>query len=227
MLSQYLIFIHLWVCLLDFTYVVRYVKEYFISLSTLTFTYSILLWLKNLSSFSLWHIFWTKLNDFLYNVLLNNRSFWVIPILHISFQDFYVLSTRYIYLKWTRSHNQISLTKWTTNAPWHKKWRKVYFQHKIIIISFLNSYNLWRPITFLEMILKNKHNQLIATPIVEDKMLWIAISKICCINIWQSRDFKRINFKYCTSTQLLTNNKYSYETYIPCKHSHKIFFSFF
>ena len=115
-------------------------------------------------------------------------------------------STRYIHHKEIGPHNLISLTrrtiKWTImskndGGKYISNWQRT------MAALFSKSSNCWGSKTLLQIALKKKHKQVMATLTLSSKKPQMATTNSCCINTWQSWVFKPTNLRSLTNTRLL------------------------
>ena len=92
--------------------------------------------------------------------------------------------------------------------------------------SFSNSSNLPGSMTLLHITLKTKHRQVMTTRTLLGRISRIATGNSCCINKWQSWDFKPTNFISLMDTMLLIFEEYHCGTLKLRRQWQKLLFSF-
>ena len=117
----------------------------------------------------------------------------------------------YIHLKYTGPQNLISLTTWTSKCTMMSKnngGKNISSWHKMITISAWSSSNFKGSMTLLQIEEKNAHKRVIVCLTFFGKIPRIATGNNCCIQMWQSWDFRLTSFKSCMDTKLWIFKEY-------------------
>ena len=135
-------------------------------------------------------------------------------------------STGYIHRKKMGPQNLISLTRWTitwTIMSKNDKGKYISNWERTMVASFSKSSNCRGSMTLLQIALKKNHKQVMAILTLSGKIPWIATTNSCCINTWQSWDFKPTNLKSLIDIRLLIFEVYPCRNFRLRRHWQKLF----